>query len=67
MPKKLSDKDRILAFAFRATSEDLVDAIAVLKAAHAAKAGGKGMPRLVKPAGTRRPAPAPKAADSPNE
>lgn len=47
MPKKLSDKDRLLAFAFRASTEELVDAIALLKAAHSAKAGGKGTPRPV--------------------
>jgi citrate lyase beta subunit len=47
MPKKLTDKDRILAFAFRATTEDLVDAIAVLKAAHAAKVSGAGLPKPV--------------------
>lgn len=53
MPKALSDKDRILAFAFRATTEELSDAIAVLKAAHAAKVGGKGAPRPVKAAPRR--------------
>lgn len=55
MPKKLTDKERILNFAFTATTEELYDAICVLKAAHAAKAGGKGAPRPVKPAATRRP------------
>lgn len=64
--KKLTDKERILNFAFTATTEELYDAICVLKAAHAAKAGGKGQPRPVKPAAPRRPA-APKSDNSPAE
>lgn len=40
MPKALTDKDRILAFAFRAEVKDLEDAKKVIDAAIRAKKGG---------------------------
>lgn len=48
MPKKMSDRDRLLAFAFRATAEELEDAIGVFKAALRAKPSA-GTPRTRKP------------------
>lgn len=69
MPKKLTDKDRLLAFAFRASTEELYDAISLLKAAHAAKVDGRGTPRPVKNATNRRASATPtiKPSDSPAE
>lgn len=40
MPKQLTDKDRILAFAFRAGVPELEEAAAVINAALRAKKGG---------------------------
>lgn len=57
MPKSISLKDRILAFAFTADVPALEDAIAVLSAALKAKKGG-GAPRTRKPA---KPAAVPKS------
>lgn len=54
--KKLTDKERILNFAFTASTEELYDAICVLKAAHAAKSGGKGQPKPVASRARTRPA-----------
>lgn len=52
MPKQLSDKDRILAFAFRAGVPELEEAAAVINAALRAK---KGAGRADKPARTSKP------------
>jgi citrate lyase beta subunit len=62
MPKTLTDKDRLLNFAFRATTEELVDAISVLKAAHAAKVGGAA-PRRTASKRAARPATPAKTPD----
>lgn len=56
MPKKLTDKDRILAFAFKADAAELSDAIGVLKAALAAKTSKPRAPRTAskpKPVATK--------------
>lgn len=60
MSKKMSDKDRLLAFAFRATADELEDAIGVFRAALSAKRGGAKKPT------TKKPTAQPKAADSPD-
>lgn len=53
MPRRVTDKERLLAYAFTADVPALEDAIAVLSAALKAKKGG-GAPRTRKPA--QRPA-----------
>lgn len=48
--RKISDKDRLLSFAFTATTEQLEDAISVFKAALRAKQGvGAPRKRTAKP------------------
>lgn len=53
MPKQISPKDRLLAYAFTATAEELQEAVSIFTAALKAKAG----PTKRKAPAPRRPTP----------